>query len=208
MPTVSRRALNEAVTRFWSFAAPGYNLPVLQRWVYRPAHDEVIARLHAHSSRRIADIGCGTGILADRIKRELQTEEVFGVDMSRGMLDQARSRSDQVQWLRGPAEQLPFGDAALDAVVTTSAFHFFDQAAALREFSRVLRPGGLVAVAALSAQLPGAAASTWMPVHQAPPGELRSLFQGAGLTIREQHRIPRPVITRFIADLITVGIKE
>jgi ubiquinone/menaquinone biosynthesis C-methylase UbiE len=179
--------------------------------VYRPAHDEVIARLHAHSSRRIADIGCGTGILADRIQRELQTEEVFGVDMSRGMLDQARSRSDQVQWLRGPAEQLPVDDAALDAVVTTSAFHFFDQAAALREFSRVLRPGGLVAVAALSVRqplLPGAAASTWKPVHQAPPGELRSLFRGAELTISEQHRIPRPLVTRFIADLITVGIKE
>lgn len=107
-------------------------------------HDEVIAALRAHGSRRIADIACGTGILSDRIERELHPDETYGVDMSDGMLAQARARSDRVTWLRGPAEQLPFGDGALDAIVTTSAFHFFDQPAALREFHRVLAPGGLV----------------------------------------------------------------
>jgi methionine sulfoxide reductase catalytic subunit len=51
------------------------------------------------------------------------------------------------------AEQLPFDDGALDAVVTTSAFHFFNQPAALREFHRVLASGGLVAVAHPIAQM-------------------------------------------------------
>jgi ubiquinone/menaquinone biosynthesis C-methylase UbiE len=37
----------------------------------------------------------------------------------------------------GPAEQLLFEDSSLDAVVTTTAFHFFDQPATLREFARV-----------------------------------------------------------------------
>lgn len=211
MPTVSRRGLNEAVTRFWSFAAPAYNLPVLQQWIYRPAHDEVIARLSAHPSRRVADVACGTGILADRIQRELQPEQVYGVDMSEGMLKQARARSTQVQWLLGPAEQLPFDDESLDAVVTTSAFHFFDQPAALREFSRVLAPGGLVAVAALSARQPllqGPVASKWKPAHHASPAEMRTLYESAGLTVAEQHRIPRPWATRLVSDAITVGIKD
>ena len=211
MPTVSRRGLNEAVTRFWSFAAPAYNLPVLQQWIYRPAHDEVIARLSAHPSRRVADIACGTGILADRIQRELQPEQVYGVDMSEGMLKQARARSTQVRWLLGPAEQLPFDDESLDAVVTTSAFHFFDQPAALREFSRVLAPGGLVAVAALSARQPllqGPVASKWKPAHHASPAEMRTLYESAGLTIAEQHRIRRPLATRFVSDAITVGMKD
>ena len=149
-----RRSFNDAVTRFWGWAAPAYNLPVLQQWVYRPAHDEVIAQLRAHSSARVADIACGTGILADRIERELHPAEVYGVDMSEGMLNQARARSTGVQWLRGPAEQLPFDDGALDAVVTTSAFHFFDQPSALRDFHRVLAPGGLAAVSTLSARRP------------------------------------------------------
>lgn len=211
MASAQRRGLNSTVTRFWSFAAPAYNLPALQQWVYRPAHDEVIAQLRTHQARRVADIACGTGILADRIERELHPEEVYGVDMSDGMLAEARARSTRVQWVRGPAEQLPFQDAELDAVVTTSAFHFFDQSAALREFHRVLSPGGVVAVAALSARQPllqGPSALRWKPAHHASPAELRELFESAGLTVSEQHRIRRPAWTRFISDLITVGTKS
>jgi ubiquinone/menaquinone biosynthesis C-methylase UbiE len=205
-----RRSFNDAVTRFWGWAAPAYNLPVLQQWVYRPAHDEVIAQLRAHSSARVADIACGTGILADRIERELHPAEVYGVDMSEGMLNQARARSTGVQWLRGPAEQLPFDDGALDAVVTTSAFHFFDQPSALRDFHRVLAPGGLAAVSTLSARRPllqGPSTSRWKVAHHPSPAEMRRLFEGAGFTVAEQHRVRRPPLTRAISDLITVGIK-
>ncbi len=65
------RNLNNLVTRFWSVAAPLYDHPGLQQWVYRPAQDEVIDELRAHGARRIADIACGTGILAARIADEL-----------------------------------------------------------------------------------------------------------------------------------------
>src|SRR5580693_10771480 len=166
MTAPQRRGLNSAVTRLWSLLAPAYDLPVLQQWVYRPPHDEVIAQLRDHGSRRIADIACGTGILSDRIERELQPHEIYGIDMSDGMLEKARAKSNRVKWLRGPAEQLPFDDGALDAVVTTSAFHFFDQQAALREFHRVLSPGGLVAVSTMSARRPLlSAASRLKPAH-------------------------------------------
>jgi ubiquinone/menaquinone biosynthesis C-methylase UbiE len=210
MTAAPRRGLNDAVTRLWGLLAPAYDLPLLQQWVYRPPHDEVIAALRTHGSRCIADIACGTGILSDRIQRELHLDEIYGVDMSEGMLNQARARSNRVQWLRGPAERLPFGDGVLDAVVTTSAFHFFDQPAALREFHRVLAPGGLVAVAALSARQPrlqASSANRWKPQHNASPAEMRELFEGAGFSISDQHRIPRPPWTRMISDLITVGTK-
>ncbi|WP_374025487.1 class I SAM-dependent methyltransferase [Mycobacterium sp. HNNTM2301] len=211
MTEPSRRGLNDAVTRLWSFLAPVYDLPFLQQWVYRPPHDEVIAQLRAHHARKIADVACGTGILSDRIARELRPDEIYGVDMSEGMLGQARARTEAVQWLRGPAERLPFDDGAVDAVVTTSAFHFFDQPAALREFHRVLAPGGLVAVAALSARQPRLqvpSANRWKPQHNASPAEMRAMFEDAGFVISEQRRIPRPVWTRVISDLITVGTKS
>jgi ubiquinone/menaquinone biosynthesis C-methylase UbiE len=211
MTEAQRRGLNNAVTRMWTFLAPAYDLPILQRWIYRPPHDEVIAQLRSHGSRKIADIACGTGILSDRIERELHLDEIYGVDMSDGMLAQARSRSDRVKFLRAPAEQLPFADGALDAVVTTSAFHFFDQPAALREFHRVLASGGLVAVSALSTRQPllqASAANRWKPQHNASPAEMRTMFEDAGLAVSDQHRIRRAPWTRVVSDLITVGVKS
>ena len=84
MTTPRRRGFNDTVTRFWSFAAPVYDLQALQRWVYRPAHDEVLFALQTCGARRVADIACSTGILADRIERELHPDEVYGVDRSEG----------------------------------------------------------------------------------------------------------------------------
>ncbi|OHU99140.1 class I SAM-dependent methyltransferase [Mycobacterium talmoniae] len=210
-PTVQRRGLNTAITRFWSFAAPLYDTDFLQRWVYRPAHDEVIAQLHSHGAAKVADIACGTGILADRIERDLRPAAVYGVDMSDGMLEEARARSARVQWLKGPAEQLPFDDSALDAVVTTSAFHFFDQPAALREFHRVLAPGGVAAVTTMSPRQPlpfhRLSANRLTPAHNPSPAEMRALFERAGLTVSEQHRVHRPTWTKLVSDLLTVGVK-
>ncbi|MBX7455230.1 methyltransferase domain-containing protein [Mycolicibacterium sp. 3033] len=209
MTSATRRRFNEAVTGFWGFAAPIYDTAVVQRWVYRPAQDEVIALLQARGSRRIADIGCGTGILADRIAREVRGAHVTGVDMSDGMLAEARRRSSSVEWVRAPAEQLPFADGSLDAVVSTSAFHWFNQPAALREFHRVLRPGGVAAVATLSPRrlLPvDLLPAVRLPSYDAPdPAAMRRLFTDAAFTIADQHRVRRPLWTQVFSDLITVG---
>lgn len=208
MPS-ARRRFNDAVTGFWGFAAPVYDTAVVQRWVYRPAQDEMIALLQARGSRRIADIGCGTGILADRIAREVNGAEVFGVDLSEGMLAEAGRRSTDVRWVHAPAEQLPFADGSLDAVVSTSAFHWFNQPAALREFHRVLSPGGAAAVATLSPRrgVPSDLLSAVrLPVYDAPdPAAMRRRFTDAGFTVADQHRVRRPLWTQVLSDLITVG---
>jgi ubiquinone/menaquinone biosynthesis C-methylase UbiE len=207
-----RRQFNEAITRFWSIAAPVYDTEIVQQWVYRPPQDEMIALLTAHESRRVADIGCGTGILADRITREAQADQIFGIDLSEGMLAQAAARSATVQWRIAPAEQLPFDDGSLDAVVSTSAFHFFNQPAALREFHRVLAPGGFAAVATLSPrqQLPlqWLTANRLNPAHAPTPEEMRVLFTDAGFSVDDQHRVRRPAWTYLLSDLITVGRRD
>jgi ubiquinone/menaquinone biosynthesis C-methylase UbiE len=209
--TAQRRNLNDAVTRFWGIAAPLYDQRFLQRWAYRPAQDEMIALLSAAGSKRVADVACGTGILADRMERELHPDEVYGVDMSDGMLAQAEQRSAKVRWLKAPAEKLPFDDAALDAVVTTSAFHFFDQPAALREFHRVLSPGGLAAVATISPRrelpLQWLTANRLNPSHNPSPPAMRTLFEDAGFDVSDQRRVRRPLWTQLLSDLITVGVK-
>jgi len=100
-----RRTLNDAIRQFWSVAAPLYDLPVLQHWMYRPAQGEVIAALNERGARKVTDIACGTGILVARIVSELHPGEVYSVAMSDGMLAQARMLSSQVLWRKGPARQ-------------------------------------------------------------------------------------------------------
>ena len=82
---------------------------------------------------------------------------------------------------------------ALDAVVSTSAFHFFDQPAALREFHRVLAPGGLAAVGTISPPMPAVLrrlSSGFVGARGNPsPEQLRSMFVDAGFVVADQHRV-------------------
>jgi ubiquinone/menaquinone biosynthesis C-methylase UbiE len=131
-------------------AAHLYDTAALQRAVYRPAHDAVVAELRAAGSRRVLDVGCGTGILATRIGEDGRGARVVGCDLSMGMLRRAAARV-RGAWVQGDALRLPLRDGALDAVISTQAFHFLpDRRAALAEFHRVLRPGGLLVIAMIN----------------------------------------------------------
>ncbi|MEU1210206.1 class I SAM-dependent methyltransferase [Nocardia sp. NPDC005825] len=213
-PTTGNRAFNHVVTQFWGNVARAYDTAALQHLVYRPPQDQMIAELRAAGSRRIADIGCGTGILTTRIHRELRPDAVYGVDASAGMLEQARTRSAEVRWRHSAAEHLPFDDGALDAVVTTSAFHFFDHPAALREFHRVLAPGGLVAIAtmhpsgAASRPIQQLTRSPRFPAHAPSPRETRKLLTDAGFEVVDQRKVARPLPSWLIPDVITIGTRR
>src|SRR5574340_372419 len=55
--------------------------------------------------------------------------------------------SERVDAVSGRAEEIPLADSTFDAIVVTDAFHHFrDQASAVAEFARVVRPGGIVLV--------------------------------------------------------------
>lgn len=92
--------------------------------------------------RRVLDIATGTGDLALDILRALPGVEVLGTDFCEPMLDIARRRG-LCHTLVADALHLPLADSSFDAA--TAAFglrNMADYAAALREFRRVLRPGG------------------------------------------------------------------
>jgi ubiquinone/menaquinone biosynthesis C-methylase UbiE len=88
------------------------------------------------SVERALDVGTGTGggarVLADRFPQA----EVIGVDVSPGMLEEARRLLPGVSFVEGDAAHLPFEDESFDLVANANMIPFPD------EVARVLRPGG------------------------------------------------------------------
>lgn len=210
MTTTRRRT----VAPLFSLLAPGYDLGVLQRVNYKPGQDEVLAELRSAGSQRVADIACGTGILAARIEAELAPAHVHGFDLSTGMLAKARQRSTAVQWEVASATELPLPRGAVDAVTCTAAFHFFDQPAALAEFLRVLEPGGRAVVTTFTTPAKGLARFTaavgrlLLGAGRVPTKEqVLDEFVHAGFEQIEQRRVRRRGLLKLIPEYVTVGVK-
>jgi SAM-dependent methyltransferase len=148
---------------------------------------------------RVLDVACGTGVLArEAVRRSTPGGHVTGVDPNPGMLAVARERAPDVVWQRGMAESLPCEDAAFDVVVSQFGLMFVrDRAAAIEEMLRVLRPGGVLAVAVwdvidatpayaaeadLFARLAGTAAADALraPFVLGDAAALAGLFEAAG----------------------------
>ncbi|QFY13818.1 methyltransferase domain-containing protein [Nonomuraea phyllanthi] len=92
------------------------------------------------------DAACGTGRLAAYLAG--RGHRVRGVDSSPDMLERARLRVPQAEFLQGDLSSLPVPDASVDLVVCSLALtHVPVLDPVLAEFARVLRPGGHVVLA-------------------------------------------------------------
>jgi SAM-dependent methyltransferase len=93
----------------------------------------------------VLDLAAGTGILTGQLHRARL--RVLALEPVPEMLDQLHRTLPDVPTVRGVAEDLPFADGSLGAVTVGEAFHWFDAPAALGEVRRVLRRGGVLAIA-------------------------------------------------------------
>lgn len=128
----------------------------------------------------LLDAGCGTG---ENLARLGSLSRAVGVDLSEDAIGFCRSRGLQV--VRGSVLSLPFGDHCFDRVTSFDVlYHRWveDDAAAVGELARVLKPGGvlLVRVPALKL-LWGAHDEAVFSRHRYRTSELERLFRDAGL---------------------------
>jgi SAM-dependent methyltransferase len=199
--------------RFFDAWSLVYDLPLVQWLTYRPVQDAVVATLRGLRPRRGLDVGCGTGLLATRLRRELDGAAVVGCDFSQGMLAQARAHPEAVGWVRGDALRLPLRTATIDAVVSTEAFHWFpDQARAVAEFARVLVPGGHAIVAlvttpneAVRAAFRLGSRTIGQPFDWPTRADLRALFEAAGFRVEAQRRVFRIPAGLLLPPVMTVA---
>ena len=169
-----------------------------QRW--RRATVDAVVR----PGDRVLDACCGTGDLA--VAAAAAGGKVTGVDFSRPMLDRARCKAPEIEWVEGDALALPFEDGSFDAAtVGFGVRNLADLEEGLRELRRVLNPGGRLAILEITRPqgllapvyrlwfdgvipvagkvLPGGAAYTYLPasVRRFPePRELAKLMDEAG----------------------------
>ena len=103
------------------------------------------ARSVVREGDRVLDSCCGTGDLARECARA--GGRVTGLDFSAPMLERARKKAPELEWVRGDAMAMPFDDASFDAAtVGFGVRNMEDLHDGLRELGRVLRPGGRLAV--------------------------------------------------------------
>ena len=108
----------------------------------------ILPLLNLKPGARILDAGSGNGSLAFLLARFLPDAHIVGVDITPKLVADAQTQAaalgfTNVEFREGDALNLQFADASFDAAVCqTLLIHLADAAGAVREMSRVLKPGG------------------------------------------------------------------
>ena len=136
----------QAVAQAFGRAAAGYDrFAELQHY----SGERLMARLPPLSGGTVLDAGCGTGWFSRRWRE--QGHQVIALDLSPGMLAQARRDATAHHYLLGDIEALPLRAGSVDISWSNLAVQWCgDLAQGLRELCRVTRPGGRVLFSTLS----------------------------------------------------------
>lgn len=102
----------------------------------------VIRQAHLHG--RILDVGCGTGRLLSQLSSTNYVR--YGIDVSRGMIQQALRRDPELQCIQASATSIPYPDNSFDVVFCAAVLHHLALPSAVQlaitEMLRVTKPGG------------------------------------------------------------------
>jgi ubiquinone/menaquinone biosynthesis C-methylase UbiE len=150
------------------------------------------------SPKRVLDVGCGTGYLLRELAVKVPAAQVLrGVDAAPRMVEVARSMRTDIRlgFAVGVAEELPYGDASFDLVVSATSFdHWRNQGRGLAECARVLELEGHLVLADLF--------SRWLlpTVFIGRRGKARTrkrmtaLLRDAGFSSANWHPLETPLI--------------
>jgi len=105
---------------------------------------EALSLLEFPDDATVLDVGCGTGFATEGLLEHV--DEVYALDQSEHQLEQAYAKFGKrgsVNFHRGDAERLPFATDTFDVVWSSGSIEYWpNPILALREFRRVLKPGG------------------------------------------------------------------
>jgi ubiquinone/menaquinone biosynthesis C-methylase UbiE len=121
-----------------------------QFFQWQPQMEPMLEGLPLAQARNVVDYGCGPGWVALEIARRAPRAAVIGCDINADFLDRARRHAsesgleDRVEWHHIEKDEVPVADGAADVVFCKNVLEYVDSMdATLREFHRVLKPGGV-----------------------------------------------------------------
>lgn len=133
---------------------PGYSAPMVQFMAQRTAATHAGFFLpYLKPGWCVLDAGCGPGTITLGLAQRANRGHVVGIDAEDSQFENARSTAQRerlnVEFRKSSVYQLPFGDRRFDAVFSHAVLeHLSDPAAAIAEFRRVLKPGGVIGLRA------------------------------------------------------------
>jgi SAM-dependent methyltransferase len=117
-------------------------------WDHNAYYHRLLLRHLPRPCNRVLDVGCGAGTFAVELAK--RAEHVDALDRSPAMIEEARRAAPpNVTCILADVLQEPLLDARYDAIVSISALHHVPLADVLPRLARALRPGGVLAAAAL-----------------------------------------------------------
>lgn len=153
-------------------------------WYFKALHSRMLLPLSDWKNRtaHVLDAGCGTGGFILAMKAFSASWRITGLDISPVACKLARKKT-QAEIVEGSITNLPFDRDSFDILTSADVIaHVDDSSIALREFARVLRPGGMAVI--------NVPAYQWMwsyhddavqTRHRFRRSELRKMIQKAGL---------------------------
>ncbi len=116
-----------------------------------------VKRLRRLQPVRILDVATGTGDFAIQLHQSLKPQHILGIDLSQGMLDEARRKvrekglEKEITFSQDDCMALHLDDESVDAVTVAFGVRNFEHLQqGYHEMARVLRPGGMLCVLELS----------------------------------------------------------
>ncbi len=166
----------------------------LNKGFYAPLCDAItdILRNNVQGSPIVLDAGCGEGYYTEAVKRALQTEAVYGIDVSRDAIHAASLRDKTLRLAVASIFDLPVYENSIDVLI--NLFAPYDG----KEFSRVLKTSGLL-VRAFPAER-----HLWelkTAVYDTPYENEIDTFSLEGFNIIQKDRIAFPLILTEKADI-------
>jgi demethylmenaquinone methyltransferase / 2-methoxy-6-polyprenyl-1,4-benzoquinol methylase len=149
LPAAGREGKDGALVQaMFDRVAPRYDLANAALSLGQDAHWRRVTALAARpEGAEVLDVAAGPGNVAVELVAR-GADHVTALDLSYNMLAEgARRGHPGISWVNGDGQHLPFPDASFDAVTISFGLRNIpDPERALREFARVLRPGGRVVV--------------------------------------------------------------